>query len=182
MIGMRSGSRRILTIPASKAYGPEGLDSLVPPNATVQIGMFFVFSPQYAVWLKIKTLSRMYVDWDSASQYLILLKLLPSVFEVDASFHNKVTTKALRPLFQYSDKNTCRPYFNCSRVLLTTYHHLRYIVCSHRRWIWQVDSPYSKVPDLNLPLTLLSRIPSRSSVLSIHFSRRTNHHLPSKNV
>ncbi|KJA24124.1 hypothetical protein HYPSUDRAFT_53992 [Hypholoma sublateritium FD-334 SS-4] len=37
MIGMRSGGRRILTIPASKAYGPEGLDSLVPPNATVQI-------------------------------------------------------------------------------------------------------------------------------------------------
>lgn len=66
MIGIRPGGRRILTIPASKAYGREGLGSLVPPDATVQIGTF-VFSLQCAVWLQIKTLRRMYVDWDSAS-------------------------------------------------------------------------------------------------------------------
>ncbi|KJA22989.1 hypothetical protein HYPSUDRAFT_54628 [Hypholoma sublateritium FD-334 SS-4] len=37
MIGMRPGGRRVITIPASKAYGHDGLGSLVPPDATVQI-------------------------------------------------------------------------------------------------------------------------------------------------
>lgn len=70
MIGMRPGGRRIITIPARKAYGRDGLGPLVPPDATVQIGAYYKVHSAQSTLDILRThviLNRMYADRDSTT-------------------------------------------------------------------------------------------------------------------